>query len=62
MSIQKYCNAELNKLKKVGDVCALNGHIATLRSCVSRFQKESNLIFNVKTIESELYVIVIKER
>lgn len=62
MSIQEYCNKKLDSLHKVGDSCVLEGRITTLRSCVSRYQQESNLMFNVKTIENKLYVIVIKEK
>lgn len=60
MIIQDYCNKELDTLKKVGDKCVLSGRIATLRSCVSRY--ESELVLSTKVIDDKLHVIVIEEK
>ena len=59
MSVQKYCNTELSKLKKLGDKCILEGNISSLRVCVSRF--DTDLILSTKAIDGKLHVIVIKE-
>lgn len=62
MTIQDYCNKELNMLKKVGDKCELAGHIGTIRNCVKRYAKRSNLVFSTKEINEKLHVIVMESK